>query len=124
MANNDTGGQPNDPQQLIQQIIDDTVTKAGFGDLPAQFQQEYRDKLELALYKKVGTAINNTLSEEQVQELGKFLQKNPNPSNEQLFDFYNSKIADLPERIAEALKSFQRDFLNMALEVQGKAGMI
>lgn len=124
MTTNDAGGPQNDPQQLIQQIITDTVTKAGFADLPAQFQQEYRDKLELALYKKVGAAINSTLSEEQVQELGKFLQKNPNPSNEQLFDFYNSKIADLPEKIAAALQSFQRDFLNMALEVQGKVGLV
>lgn len=124
MTTNDAGGPQNDPQQLIQQIITDTANKAGFGDLPADFQQEYRDKLELALYKKVGTALNNTLSEEQVEELGKWLQKNPNPTNEQLFDFYNSKIADLPEKIGAALKTFQADFLNMALEVQGKAGLV
>lgn len=105
------------PSALIKQFVQETVQLAGFGDLPAEFRQQYQEKMEIALLKKIGVALNNLLTDPQVVALGQFLEKNSNPKPEELMAFYQERIVDLPGKITNIMRDFQLDFLKTTATV-------
>lgn len=110
-------------EELISQFIDETIKLAGFGDLGEDFQKEYKEKLEIALHKKIGTSLQNMLKDEELEEFAKLLQANPDISNEEIFKFYESKIPDLPQKIFQVMLEFQRNFVGTSVQIQKDVGM-
>lgn len=108
---------------LIKQFVEETIQLAGFGDLPVEFRQQYQEKIELALLKKIGVTLNNLLTDQQVVALGQFLEKNPNPKPEEILEFYQNRLVELPEKLKNIMRDFQLDFLkNTATVTQGING--
>lgn len=106
-------------QDFIKQFIAETVEKAGFSELPKNFVESYKERLESALAKRIGVRATALLSEKAMAKFTGMLRKNPKTSPAKIFKFYNDNIENFPEKIAEILSQFQSEYLETAQRVRG-----
>ena len=100
---------PKQNKNFIKQFIDETVKMAGFSELPKNFVDSYKERLEVALSKRIGVQATALLSEKAMAKFTSMLRKNPKISPAKIFKFYNDNIENFQEKIAEILFQFQKE---------------
>lgn len=105
-------------KDFIKQFIAETVEKAGFSELPKNFVDSYKERLESALAKRIGVQASALLGEKAMAKLTAMLRKNPSTPAGKLFQFYNDNIENFPEKVAEILYQFQQEYLETAQRIR------
>ena len=110
-----------DPAQIINNFLDDTLEKAGFTQVPPNFLAVYKKKLEELFMQKLGLEITKLLDEQGRKDLVEFLQSfEEAPKPEEVFEFYNERIPDFPQKIAGFMKDFQKSYVERARTATGE----
>jgi len=109
---------PKQNKDFIKQFIAETIKKAGFSELPKNFVESYKERLETALAKRIGVSATLLLSEKAMTKLTSMLRKNPKTSPAKIFKFYNDNIDNFQNKIAEILFQFQKEYVEMAEKIR------
>ena len=102
---------PQDPGTLF---IEKIMAEAGLSELPADYKQQYIDKLQEQVNRRVGLIILDNLSEADSQEFAKTLNSSPAASMEEMRAFFADKIPSLEEKIKAGLAEFAAQFIARA----------
>lgn len=106
-------------RETFQIFIDDTIAAAGFKDAPEDFKEAYRERIELAFAKRMGTDLAAMLAKESLLEFNEMIEKNPTAAPETLFEFFSKHIPNIEQAIVDIMKEFQAEFIQAAKAVPG-----
>ncbi len=109
---------PKQNKDFIKKFIDETVKMAGFSELPKNFVDSYKERLEIALSKRIGVRATALLNEKAMAKFTAMLRKNPKTSPAKIFKFYNDNIENFEEKIAEILFQFQKEYVETAERIR------
>lgn len=110
---------PKQNKDFIEQFIAETIEQAGFSKLPKKFVESYKERLGVALSKRIGVQATALLSDKSMTKFTGMLRKNPKTSPSKIFKFYNKNIENFEEKIAEILFQFQKEYVEMAEKIKG-----
>lgn len=98
--------------QLITNFVAELLNKAGFANMPENFQQEYSEKIGLEVQKRLGLVAIKELSPEAVDKFGQMMAADAKP--EELSQFFEQNIPDYEAKVTQTLKDFADEFLASA----------
>lgn len=107
-------------KDFIKQFITETVEKAGFSHLPKNFVDSYKERLEIALAKRIGVQATALLGEKAMSKFTGMLRKNPKTPASKIFQFYNNNIENFSEKVAEILFQFQQEYVETAKRIRNE----
>lgn len=91
-------------------FINELIKQAGLDSMPAEYLQEYKEKLAIEAQKRLGVASMAALSPEQVAELNEIIAREAEPAMA-IKDYLIANIDDYKGKMTEALKEFGREVL-------------
>mgnify|MGYP001581054165 FL=1 len=103
----------------LQQFIKDVIKKVGMQNLPKKFLDEYEDKLTIETQRRIGILMVKELDESGIKEFDKLIQKNLNPDQKILLNFFNSYIPDFKQKLEKGLEEFAQEFINELKTIKG-----
>lgn len=109
---------PKQNKDFIKEFITETIKVAGFSELPKNFVNSYKERLEVALSKRIGVQATLLLSEKAMTKFTSMLRKNPKTPPAKIFKFYNDNIENFEEKIAEILFQFQKEYVELAEKIR------
>lgn len=107
-------------RKFIENFIEDMVRDAGFGKMPEEMKKVYAEKMEVSFMKRMGIEIMALLSDEDLKNFKKMIEKNPDWTNEEIFEFCRKHIDNLPEVLGRIMTDFRREYLRAAEELEKK----
>jgi predicted Zn-dependent protease len=103
----------------MRKFIEEIIKRAGLDGMPADFLDEYAEKLAEEAQKRIGVESMALLTPEQTEELGKLMEQShndPKPIN----DYLVSRIEHYQEKMAAVLKQFGDEVIESAKKVNNK----
>ncbi len=100
-------------------FIEEIIKKAGLDSMPADFLEEYKEKLAQEAQKRLGIESMALLSPEEAEELGKLMEKSDNDAKA-INDYLVSHIDNYQEKMAAALKKFGDEVIESAEKLNNK----
>ena len=94
---------------IIKEFTDQLIKEAGFDDMDSAKRAEYQDNLLGLVQKKLGIEMMKMMSDDDIDAYVEFIQTKPN--EEQLYEFFNTKVTGLDEKIVTMLQQFKKEFL-------------
>lgn len=104
-------------QDIFKIFIEDTIAAAGFAQAPDDFKESYRERLELAFAKRMGTDLAAMLDKQALLDFNELIEKNPTAAPQTLFDFFSKHIPHIEKVIVDIMKEFQAEFVRAAKSV-------
>lgn len=101
----------------IESFIDEIVKQAGLDDMPADFIDEYKQRLAIEAQQRMGIVAMQQLTPEGIEELNKLVEES-SEEPQKISDFLVSKIDNYEELMANALRDFGREVVEKAQNME------
>lgn len=109
-------------REFIKNFLEDIVKEAGFEKFPEGIRDFYLEKIELSFLKRLGVEIMALFSDKDLEDFEKLLKENPNWTNDQIFEFCETRIENLPQILAKVMIDFRKEYLETARDLKEKVG--
>lgn len=107
-------------KKFIENFIEDMVKDAGFGKMPEEMKKIYAGKMEVSFMKRLGVEIMAMFSDEDLKNFQEMVEKNPDWTNKEIFEFCQKRIKNLPEILAKVMTDFRREYIEAAKNLEEK----
>lgn len=88
------------------------IIKAGFGDLPEDFQKEMRLRVGREALNRMGLLIAAELAEDKLKEYGALVAASPNPAADaNVANFIQTNIPDFQQKVQQVLAGYEEEFI-------------
>jgi uncharacterized protein YdiU (UPF0061 family) len=104
----------------LQQFIKDIILKADMKNLPKSFLDEYEEKLMIEAQRRLGVLMTKELDEKGIKAFNELMQKNSNPDQKALLDFFNVYIPNFEQKMEKGLREFAQEFIDGLKQLKTK----
>lgn len=103
----------------LDDFINQVIKDAAIADLDPEFEQAYREKMRLALARRLGASALNLLDEQGFNDFTKFMEgQSETPDANVVLQFFQNRVPDFENKVKTILDSFRQDYLNAAQAVK------
>lgn len=101
----------------IEEFIDLIIKQSGFDKMPADFLDEYKERLGMEAKKRLGLMAMKELDNKEIMEVNKLMEnaeKQEEPDYAALNDYFAAHIDNFQEKMTIALEEFGREVIESA----------
>jgi len=105
-------------RNFIDSFTQDILVKAGLDDIPHDFKATYVKQLSYELRKRIGILAVTALDAESYLDFQKLVKDNPNQDLFCVIDFFQARLPNFHEIVAQALFEFEREIIEQANQIK------
>lgn len=108
-------------ENIIQQYLESILTEAGLDGMPEGFKQEYFEKLEEEITKRLGVVALRAMDDQTLDQFDALISEHPELPAEKVISFYQEHIPNFIDKVQNALMDFKTEFVNRAKAMSDSA---
>ncbi len=103
----------------LDDFINQIISEANIANLDSDFEQAYREKMRLALARRIGTEALNLLDEQGFTDFTALMaSQGDTPDPNVALQFFQERVPEFEIKVKDILASFKQDYLNAAQAVK------
>jgi predicted house-cleaning noncanonical NTP pyrophosphatase (MazG superfamily) len=98
--------------EALNAYLEELLKAANIASLPEDYKNEYKERLALEVNRRIGIVVMDQLTDKDLEELEKLLEKDS--KIEEIQNFLSQRIPNLKEVVEKALDQFAAEFIAAA----------